>query len=175
MGGNTFRDPLHSPNSNIVERVILTFEDLQRLMFAQSGCPPFWRPVIAISAAQQWAIHRQTVRSDIDAQEICRTPMHWRHSNSYRPVEQATASLCGQPVTVVPPRLETAAIAKPDARGEKRVFMCYYERHGVMDGTILTISLMAALQGGKIFLHRTRDYRVPQELLFPLRQAREWQ
>ena len=53
--------------------------------------------------------------------------------------------------------------------------MCYYERHGVMDGTILTISFMAALQGGKVFLHRPRDFRVPQELSFPLRQAREWQ
>ena len=53
--------------------------------------------------------------------------------------------------------------------------MCYNERHGVIDDTILTISLMATLQGGKIFPHRTRDYRVPQELSFPLRQAREWQ
>ena len=76
---------------------------------------------------------------------------------------------------MVPPRLETAALAKPNVRGEKRIFMCYYERHGVMDGTILIISLMAAFQGGRIFLHRSRDYRVPQELSFPLRQEREWQ
>ena len=66
--------------------------------------------------------------------------MHWRHSNSYRPVDQATALLCGQLVTVVPPRLEVAAKTKPEARGEQRVFMCYYEQHGVMDGSILTIS-----------------------------------
>ena len=89
-GGKHFPGPPHSPNSNIVERVFLTFGDLQRMTFAQSGCPPFWRPVIAISAAQQWAIHRQTVRRDIDGKEISRTPMLCRHTDSYRPVGRSS-------------------------------------------------------------------------------------
>ena len=104
-GAKHFPSPPHSPNANITERVALGFGDLQRMVFAQSGCPPYWRPIVGISSAQQWNIHRQTARRDIDGNESARTPMHWRHSLQYNPVDQATALLCAQMVTVVPPKL----------------------------------------------------------------------
>ena len=45
----------------------------------------------------------------------------------------------------------------------------------MMDGSILTNSLKAALTGGKLYMFRTRDYRAPAAISFPLRQARDWQ
>ena len=70
-------------------------------------------------------------------------------------------------MTVVPPKLQTEALGKPEVRGEQRIFLCYFEKHGIMDGSILPISLRSVLTGGKIFLHRSRDYRAPAELPFP--------
>ena len=89
-GGKHFPSPPHPPNANLIECVILTFGE-QRMTFAQSGCAPYWRPIVAISAAQQWSIHRQTVRTDVDGKEVVRTPMHWRLSNKYQPVTQHNA------------------------------------------------------------------------------------
>ena len=117
-GGKHFPYPPHLQNANLIERIILTFGDLQRMTFAQSGCAPYWRPIVAISAAQQWSIHRQTGRRDI-GKEIVRTPMHWRHSDKYQPFSRHNALLCVQLVTVVPPKLETEALGKPEARGEQ--------------------------------------------------------
>ena len=64
---------------------------------------------------------------------------------------------------------------KSKPRGEERIFLCYFERHGIMDGSILTISPKAALTGGQLYMHRSRDFRAPEALSFPLRQARDWQ
>ena len=44
-----------------------------------------------------------------------------------------------------------------------------------MDGFILTISLKSALTGGSMYMNRTRDFRSPAAITFPLRQARDWQ
>ena len=44
-----------------------------------------------------------------------------------------------------------------------------------MDGSILTISLKSALTGGKLFTHRSRDFKQPPTMTFPLRLARDWQ
>ena len=44
-----------------------------------------------------------------------------------------------------------------------------------MDGSILTISLKAALTGGQIYMNRTRDFQVPAAVSFLLRQTRDWQ
>ena len=111
----------------------------------------------------------------MDGVESARSPMHWRHSLTYNPVDQPTALLCGQLVTVVPPKLYISAGDKSEPRGEERVFLCYFEKHGYMDGSILTISLKAALTGGQLYMHRTRDFRTPSSISFPLRQARDWQ
>ena len=111
----------------------------------------------------------------MDGVESARTPIHWRHSLQYNPVDQASALLCGQLVTVVPPKLSIRAEDKSNPRGEERIFLCYYERHGIMDGSILTISLKSALTGGSMYMNRTRDFRSPAAITFPLRQAREWQ
>ena len=54
-------------------------------------------------------------------------------------------------VTVVPPKLTTTEGEKSEPGGEERVFLCYFEKHGIMDGSILTISLKAALIGGQNF------------------------
>ena len=52
-GAKHFPSLPHSPNPNIIERVALGFGELQRMVFAQSGCPPYWRPIVSISSAQQ--------------------------------------------------------------------------------------------------------------------------
>ena len=44
-----------------------------------------------------------------------------------------------------------------------------------MDGSILTISLKAVLTGGQLYMFRTRDFRAPAAISFPMRQARDWQ
>jgi hypothetical protein len=119
-GGSHFPSVPHSPNSNLIERVVLTFSDLERMTFAQSGCPPYWRPLVSISAAQQWNIHRQTVRRDVDGEESARSPMQWRHSLKYTPVQQSSALVCGQLVNVVPTKQDSTAATKSEQRGEDR-------------------------------------------------------
>ena len=53
--------------------------------------------------------------------------------------------------------------------------MCYYERHGVCDGSVLVLPLESLLTGaGSFTLQRTRDYRVLGEPTFPLRKVRDW-
>ena len=85
--------------------------------------------------------------------------MHLRHSDKYQPVTQHNALL---------PKLETEALGKPEARGEQRIFLCYFEKHRIMNGSILSISLRSPLTGGKIFLHRSRDLQAPAELVATL-------
>ena len=78
-------------------------------------------------------------------------------------------------MNVVPTKQDPTAATKTEQRGEDRVFLCYFERHGIMDGSILTISLKSALTGGKLFTHRSRDFKQPPTMTFPLRLARDWQ
>ena len=125
--------------------------------------------------AQQWTIQRQTVRKDIDGNEVTMCPLQWRHGEKYAPVDQTKALLPGQLVTVVKPKDTITADDKLAPRGQERIFLCYFEAHGVMDGSILTVSLKAALTGGKMYLSRTKDFRAPDSISFPLRQARDWQ
>ena len=53
--------------------------------------------------------------------------------------------------------------------------MAYWEKHGVCDGSILTVPLRALLTGGAPFsLQRTKDFRVVGEVSFPIARTREW-
>ena len=52
-GGKHFPGVLYSLNSYLMERVTLSFGDMRRTIFAQSGCAPYCRPTVGISAAQQ--------------------------------------------------------------------------------------------------------------------------
>ena len=54
--------------------------------------------------------------------------------------------------------------------------MAYYERHGICDGSVLTIPLRSLLSGdGPVALQRSRDFRVVGDVSFPLARTREWQ
>ena len=65
------------------------------------------------------------MRRDVDGVERTRVPMHWRHSLKYQPVDQASALLCGQLVTVVPPKLAIMAKDKSKPRGGEGIFLCF--------------------------------------------------
>ena len=164
----------YSPNENLVERMSQTFGDLSAIHFAQSGFSPFWRPILSIATAQAWNFCRSTVRLDVDGNEEARPPAQWRHTLNYNPVRDDIL-LPGMAINVVMPKLKQSATDKILPRGTEFVFLCYYERHGVCDGSVLALPLESLLTGaGSFALQRTRDYRVVGEPCFPLRKARDW-
>ena len=83
--------------------------------------------------------------------------------------------LPGQSISIVLPKLKQKASDKIHGRSEEHVFLAYFERHGVCDGSILTVPLKALLTGqGSFALQRSRDFRTIGEPTFPLARAREW-
>ena len=55
-----FADPTgpYRPNSNKAERAILTFSDMLRVHFIQSGLPPAFRPLVSTAVAQYFNLLR---------------------------------------------------------------------------------------------------------------------
>ena len=101
--------------------------------------------------------------------------MQWRHTRQYDPFGKCFL-LPGQCVNVVLPRVKQRASDKLHGRSEEHIFMCYYERHGRCDGSVLTVPLRSLMTGTTSFaLQRTRDWRASGEVSFPLARLREWQ
>jgi hypothetical protein len=151
-----------------------TFGDLNAVHFAQSGFSPYWRPILSIGTAQSWNFCRSTVRLHVDGTEEARPPAQWRHTLNYNPVGNDIL-LPGMSISVVLPKLKQSATDKILPRGTEYIFLCYYERHGVCDGSVLALPLESLLTGaGSFALQRTRDFRVVGEPTFPLRKARDW-
>ena len=114
------------------------------------------------------------MRHHVDGTEEARPPAQWRHTLNYNPVRDDIL-LPGMAISVVLPKLKQSATDKIFPRGTEFVFMCYYERHGVCDGSILALPLESLLTGaGSFALQRTRDFRVVGEPTFPLRKVRDW-
>ena len=164
-----------SLNANLSERMRQTFADLMAVHYAQSGFTPYWRPVLAIGAAQSWNACGSTVRRDVDGIEPARPP--WcqrRHTLNYQPFG-SDILLPGMCVNIVLPQLKQKAGDKIFARGQEHIFICYYEQHGVFDGSVLTVPLAALLSGTESFaLQRSQYYRTIGESSFPLARMREW-
>ena len=112
---------------------------------------------------------------DVDGIEEARPPMQWRHTRQYDPFGKCFL-LPGQCINVVLPRVKQRASDKLHGRSEEHIFMCYYERHGRCDGSVLTVPLRSLMTGTTSFaLQRTRDWRASGEVSFPLARLREWQ
>jgi len=63
-----YADPTgpHRPNSNKAERSILTFSDLLRIHFLQSGFAPCFRPLLAVLVCQLYNLFKVVKRLDTD-------------------------------------------------------------------------------------------------------------
>ena len=64
----SFSNPVtrYWPNSNKAERSVLTFTDLLRAHFVNSGLSPCFRPMLAVAVAQLWNLFRSVKRTDVD-------------------------------------------------------------------------------------------------------------
>ena len=88
-------------------------------------------------------------------------PMMWNSSN---------VPLCGQLIRVVKPHELQDSSRKVEPSGTACLFVGLYEhKGGKPDGSVIVIPLQKMLECGKISFLRTKDYRLPKTLQFPMK------
>ena len=106
-----YADPTgpYRPNSNKAERAILTFSDMLRVHFLQSGLPPAFRPLISTAVAQYFNLLKAIKRLGSDEVPFFSTPYKLRHGAGSVQVDLSTLPMIGQLVTFVPAEIHQSA------------------------------------------------------------------
>ena len=64
----------HRSSSNIADRAVQTFEDLNTVNFMRSGFSPSFRPILSIGTVQLFNLFRQVERTDVDGVKRIQAP-----------------------------------------------------------------------------------------------------
>ena len=122
-------DPIgpHRPNSNKAERSILTFSDLLRIHFLQSGFAQCFRPLLAVLVCQLYNLFTVIKRLDTDSQPFLSTPYKLRHGADSVQVDLKGVPMPGQLLSFVPPAVNIDAFQRIGPRGVDCAFGDFVE------------------------------------------------
>jgi hypothetical protein len=109
-----------------------------------------------------------------------RTPYEWRqhfdNSEAEWPLPWTVDSMpvFGSLVNIVLPKELQDVTRKVEPRGTPAIFVGVFEHKGGRpDGSIIAVPLQKMLETGRITFMRTKDFRKPRDLQFPMKTLRD--